>query len=211
MRRSTVELDEDVQPVMVPMNLKALAPMPSDRLLRLHAHLAAAWLDSGTAGDLGQSASPPRPEPGNFAVRVARVACSLCKGFCCKNGEDDGFIDGRTLRRLRQARPDLAADTTFRLYIERVPDESYAGSCIFHGKNGCTLDRELRSDICNSYFCGGLHDFLKGGDAASPVMIFAGEGKDLRTSPVLVPRNDTASQTGRDRPSNAPSIKETLR
>ena len=32
---------------------------------------------------------------------------------------------------------------------------------------GCTLDRSLRSDVCNSYFCGGtpgLFDTRRGGD-----------------------------------------------
>ncbi len=48
-------------------------------------------------------------------------------------------------------------NSLLQLYNERVPAAGYAGSCIFHGKRGCTLDRSLRSDVCNSYFCGGLY------------------------------------------------------
>jgi hypothetical protein len=45
----------------------------------------------------------------------------------------------------------------------------------------------MRSDVCNSYFCGGLDAFLRGSDPAEPVVVIAGEGKNVRTSPVLDP------------------------
>src|SRR5437763_9767936 len=40
-----------------------------------------------------------------------------------------------------------------------------------HGKQGCTLDRSLRSDMCNSYFCGGLQSYMTDGEALTPQMI----------------------------------------
>jgi hypothetical protein len=82
---------------------------------------------------------------------------------------------------------DGAARAVLRLYLERVPKAGYQSSCIFHGKQGCTLDRSLRSDVCNSYFCGGLHDYMASSGAATPVTIIAGEGAKMRTSPVLTP------------------------
>ena len=54
-------------------------------------------------------------------------------------------------------------------------------SCIFHGKQGCTLDRSLRADICNVYYCGGLGSYMKTG-AAVPVKVIAGEGDKMRAS-----------------------------
>ena len=33
-------------------------------------------------------------------------------------------------------------------------------SCIFHGEHGCGLARELRSDTCNNYFCGPMHEWI---------------------------------------------------
>ena len=59
-------------------------------------------------------------------------------------------------------------------------------SCIFHGMKGCTLDRLLRADICNSYYCGGLGDYMRTG-ATVPTKVFAGEADETRTSPVLIP------------------------
>ena len=38
------------------------------------------------------------------------------------------------------------------IYLARVPAAAYQDSCIFHGKRGCTLDRSMRADICNTYF-----------------------------------------------------------
>ena len=74
-----------------------------------------------------------------------------------------------------------------RLYLERVPEVGYKDSCIFHVKQGCALDRSLRSDVCNSYFCGGLQVYMTGGDTVTPTMIIAGVGEKMRTSPILVP------------------------
>ena len=84
---------------------------------------------------------------------------------------------------------EVAADVRAvqRLYIERVPEVGYEGSCIFHGKQGCTLDRSLRSDIWNSYFCDGLQNYMTGGDAMTPTMIIAGVGDKMRTSPIMMP------------------------
>jgi hypothetical protein len=73
------------------------------------------------------------------------------------------------------------------LYISQVPHESIEGSCLFHGKKGCTLNRRLRSDICNDYYCSGLYEFLKSGNYGLPVTVIAGEGDGKITSPILMP------------------------
>jgi hypothetical protein len=85
------------------------------------------------------------------------------------------------------ARLTLDTPAVLRLYLERVPEVGYEGSCIFHGKQGCTLDRSLRSDVCNSYFCDGLQSYLTDDDAMTPTMIIAGMGDKTRTSPILMP------------------------
>jgi choline dehydrogenase-like flavoprotein len=111
---------------------------------------------------------------------------SLCKGWCCRNGDDNGFLDELTLTRLRVATPDMTEGAILWLYLARVPAAAYRDSCIFHGKQGCTLDRSLRADICNSYFCGSLGAYMKTG-AIGPIRVIAGEGDKMRTSPVLTP------------------------
>ena len=181
-RRRDLDDDESL-PVIVPRSDKVLVPMSATRVRRLREHLRAAL---HTMQDPKCSASPLRPEPQGFAARVARTACSLCRGWCCRNGGDDGFLDDRTMARVRIARPDMDARAMLRLYIGRVPEAAYKDSCIFHGKRGCALDRFLRADVCNSYFCGGLGAYMKT-CAAVPTRVMAGESDNMRTSPVLVP------------------------
>jgi hypothetical protein len=86
------------------------------------------------------------------------------------------------MARVRRAREELNARAVLRLYVERVPSDGYDGSCVFHGAQGCTLDRSLRSDVCNSYFCTALGNYVKNGGAPTDVMVIAGEGDQMRMS-----------------------------
>ena len=178
---------DDSQPVMVPRNDKPLVAVSPQRARRLREHLIKELQDLRKAKHLERFASPVRPEPAGFAARVVQTACSLCKGWCCRNGGDDGFLDDRTLARVRLSNPGMTENALLRLYVDRVPAVAYPDSCIFHGSRGCTLDRSMRADVCNSYFCGGVSTYLKSEDLESPTMIIAGEGDKMRTSQVLVP------------------------
>jgi hypothetical protein len=178
--------DDDSLPVMVPRSDKVLVPTSASRVRRLREHLIEALRELQRAKHVERIASPLRPEPTGFTKRVARTACSLCKGWCCRNGGDDAFLDDRTMARVRLARPDMDERAVLRLYLDRVPTAAYQDSCIYHGKQGCTLDRSLRADVCNSYYCGGLGAYMKTG-AAIPTKVVAGEGGNMRTSQVLVP------------------------
>jgi hypothetical protein len=179
--------DDDSLPVMVPRNDKAVVPISPERVRRLRKHLVVTLRSLRTMNYFDHSVSPLRPEPEGFTGRVTRTACSLCKGWCCRNGEDNAFLDETTMARVRYARSALDVRAVLRLYVERVTDAGYEDSCIFHGKQGCTLDRSLRSDVCSSYFCGGLQVYMTSGDAVTPAMIIAGVGDKMRTSPTLMP------------------------
>jgi hypothetical protein len=88
---------------------------------------------------------------------------------------------------MRLAKSDATENALLRLYLRRVPDAAYRDSCIFHGRHGCTLDRSMRADVCNTYYCGGLGAFLKSKTATGPTVVLAGEGEKMRMSPVLTP------------------------
>jgi hypothetical protein len=100
--------DHDSLPVMVPRNDKAAVPISVERVRRLRKHLVVTLCSLRTTKNPEHSVSPLRPEPEGFAARVARTACSLCKGSCCKNGEDTAFLDEEaTMARVRCARSAL--------------------------------------------------------------------------------------------------------
>ena len=107
MHRQNLTDGDDIQPVIVPRNDERLAAVSRERKQRLHEHLIKELADLRKAKHLEHFASPERPEPAGFAARVAKTACSLCKGFCCRNGGDDAFLDDRTLARVRLAKPAL--------------------------------------------------------------------------------------------------------
>jgi hypothetical protein len=164
---------------MVPRNDKAAVPIPRERVRRLCKHLIVTLRELRVMQDPELSVSPPEPE--GFAARVARTACSLCKGWCCTNGADYAFLDQGTIARAHRARLPQDVRAVLRLYIDRVPEVGYEGSCIFHGRQGCTLDRSLRSDVCNGYFCGGLQVWHGGVPIGPPhIWCFSGYFSSLR-------------------------------
>ncbi|HUO41071.1 MAG TPA: hypothetical protein VMU34_25945, partial [Mycobacterium sp.] len=79
------EADDDL-PVMVPLNERALVRMHPERIRRLRKHLVQSLRAMRTMKRPVESASPLRPEPEGFVGQVARAACALCRGFCCKGG-----------------------------------------------------------------------------------------------------------------------------
>jgi hypothetical protein len=175
------------QAVVVPLNRRALAPREPEHIRRLRKHLVQSLRSMRVMKRPIESASPLRPEPEGFLGTVARAACALCRGWCCKGGGEHGYLDERVMARVRRARPELDARAMIRLYIERVPESGYAGSCIFHAESGCTLDRSLRSDVCNSYFCTGLGNLVKTGQPPLGALIIATQDGETRMSPVIAP------------------------
>jgi len=182
MRRRSLSVGNDSLSVMVPRSDKALVPMSAARVRRLRKHLVETLRE---AKALKKASSPNPPEPTGFTARVARAACSLCRGWCCRNGGDDAFLDDQTMARVHRNRPQLDAQALLRIYVARVPVLAYQDSCIFHGRRGCTLDRSLRADICNSYFCRSLGAYVKSGETRGQITVIAGKGDMIRTSPIL--------------------------
>src|SRR6201999_1572203 len=131
-----------------------------ERVRRLREHLTGILQDLRKARHLERFALPVRSAPDGFSAAAARAACSLCKGWCCRNGDDDEFLDDRGLARVRLANPEMSGRALLGLYLDRVPDVTCQDSCIFHGKHGCALDRSMRAEPCNTYYCGGLGAFM---------------------------------------------------
>ena len=91
---------------------------------------------------------------------VLRAGCAACQGQCCLGGGEHAWLDERTMARVRRERPELNSRALIAAYIRQVASLSYAGSCLFHGVGGCTLEPELRAELCSSYYCNGLQSFL---------------------------------------------------
>lgn len=66
------------------------------------------------------------------------------------------YIDDATLLRFAAANPSLDEKGIVHAYSSRLPRRSMQGSCVFHGTQGCTLPRDMRSATCNQYHCAQL-------------------------------------------------------
>ena len=133
------------------------------RLTRLPAELRAAqvaYLD-GLANSDGAAASAPA-DAGSQAEPVVPAEghlCGWCGGRCCgQGGFRNAYLGLPHLRRWQQDHPGSTLQDAAAAYAERMPEQHVETSCMYHGARGCTLDRTMRSDICNRYACDGLRE-----------------------------------------------------
>ena len=135
-------------------------PLP-DRLRRLRRHLLEALRDLRAAKRPDRLIQPHPPDPPEGVKAILQASCAACQGHCCLGGGEHAWLDERTMARVRRDRPDLDARGIIAAYVRQVAEFSYAGSCLFHGSAGCTLDATMRADLCSSFYCDGLKAFLR--------------------------------------------------
>ncbi|MEP3415040.1 MAG: hypothetical protein ABJN66_08350, partial [Gilvibacter sp.] len=93
------------------------------------------------------------PLPKKEAQLVGK-ACATCMGSCCNLGKTHAFLDYPSLKHILGLQTSiLTKNELVTLYSEFFPDQSYEYSCVFLGKMGCTLPRDLRSFTCNNFLC----------------------------------------------------------
>jgi hypothetical protein len=133
----------------------------------------------GPTGDPLIPAAPP-----TSAELLTRGACTACRGHCCRLGEDHAFLRPATLRRFHKAHPELTGVEVVDAYLAYVPKESSLGGCVFQGRQGCTLPRAMRSDVCNRYLCEDLERAaLAVAGTTKPLLAVCIDGKTpLRTA-----------------------------
>jgi hypothetical protein len=126
-----------------------------DNLMRLISQASVGWRDAPADG---KDASAPESAAPDLQPVLNQV-CAFCEGWCCRNGADHAYLTVETLRRYLAAHPGRRPRDVLANYLDRVGHRTYRGSCVYHGPTGCTLSREMRSDICNRFYCRGLSQF----------------------------------------------------
>ncbi|OSQ45626.1 hypothetical protein MGEO_18085 [Marivita geojedonensis] len=147
---------------LVPFVDRPLVPLPADRRASFETHLRQVVDNSFTETPEGSEPLPPKDDP-DYAQRAAdeaeepsvlNAACIACRGDCClPGGTHHAFLSARTIDRFRWRHPSARAKDVISYYLAALPDESVQGSCVYHGAFGCTLKREDRSSICNTFLC----------------------------------------------------------
>jgi len=160
-KKRDLELALDPYPeiAFLPANTQKLVPMTGERRREFSARLTAiadeienATGDETRRADV-ESADTPDGRPPH---ELAGHACATCRGQCCRAGGNRAYLTPATFRRVLAQDPDLTLEDLQRAYLSRIPRESYEGSCIFHGRTGCKLPRDMRSNTCNDFLCADL-------------------------------------------------------
>ena len=163
-----IEHPERFLPVCVPSYKAELVPMRADRREKLRAFLLALIEDcireadadpkphSETPDQAGGADSSDHHAASETLAEFLRVACTCCGGHCCTDGGDQAYFTVDSMRRYIARHPDRSPDAIVDDYLQHVPEETYEASCIYHSATGCSLPRQMRSDLCNSFECYGL-------------------------------------------------------
>lgn len=102
--------------------------------------------------------------------------CGMCKGGCCPAGSDHAYLSVSTITQLIKTKPDLSVAEIRELYLSRVNSKTVIGACINQTRLGCSLPRDMRSNICNVYYCDSVKSYINDEahmDAKHQKMVFA--------------------------------------
>jgi hypothetical protein len=164
--------------VSIPRSKVRMRRLPAKRRWQFADRLRAI-IDSAFAARVGAQSSnidfadftPEAPmEP---ALRdMLFAACGECRGMCCTNGDAHAYINTKTIHRYLSQHPDADKSSIADTYLSYIGRRTYEDACVYQGRHGCTLPREMRADICNSFFCEGLREFRDNLDSTKPLKAF---------------------------------------
>jgi hypothetical protein len=141
--------------LLLPSGPRQASRLSSARRERYRAHLQqivaeAHCIDPVIPKGAGLAVNPP-----GGSTMPGRL-CALCGGGCCTRGGDKAYLSAATMRRFMDAQPELTADQVVTAYLDRVTVKTQTRSCINHTGQGCSLPKEMRSDICTRFSCESL-------------------------------------------------------
>ena len=147
--------------VVLPAVDRPLAPLAESRKQKFLAYIAEVAERAAAQRHSAASAAQPaaQPAPGTAAAEVRQAACGQCRGACCVNGGEHGYLLPASLLRAMAGVEQWTAADVVELYRGFLPEASHADSCVFHTDRGCTIPVNYRSDTCNAFICQGLAEF----------------------------------------------------
>lgn len=149
---------ENASIAVIPWQDRPVEPLPEARRAAFRTHLEEiADLAFGGTDEPPEDEDPAarekheKPEPG-----VVAGACSTCQGNCCERGGDTALLLPVDMARYRRRHPGTSTEQIVEAYLSYLPEASTRSGCVYQAETGCALPREMRQDICNSYYCESL-------------------------------------------------------
>ena len=137
---------EKVELVVLPVMNMRMEPVTRARKAQL-----AESIEEAFYARIDRTKVEKTPTPLDDASLLA--VCRTCRGACCKTGEDHAYLTRAVLTRVKAELKIANQVSLLQSYLDLVPEAAYAGSCIYHGSQGCALPRSMRSETCNQYMC----------------------------------------------------------
>jgi hypothetical protein len=168
--------EESFRLAVVPASLSRITRLPAPRRREFRNYLKE-LIDQAFARPLPPLADPaqtaPLPDEDAWLQAASGQACACCRGSCCQGGGfTHAYLEIATVQRYRAAHPNQRPSQILAAYMNFVGDETAEGSCVYHRTDGCSLPRDMRADICNDFYCGGLQDFRQNASSTGPVRGF---------------------------------------
>ncbi len=142
--------------MVVPSNQRKLGKLPTERIEQFREHLDQIMSDSDSRQTDGQRKNV-QTEKSESALelfpKLVEKSCSVCRGKCCQGGGTHAYLTPQKLGDIQRRFPEKSVEEIARMYLDRLPETSYEGACVFQGPTGCELNRELRSNTCNEFLC----------------------------------------------------------
>jgi hypothetical protein len=87
-------------------------------------------------------------------------ACGQCRGACCAQGGTRAFIAQDTIETYLDSHDGASAEDVIAAYMSYVPARTFQNACVYQAVHGCALPRDMRASICNTFYCGGLREYM---------------------------------------------------
>ncbi|MEW4490278.1 hypothetical protein AB1L42_19490 [Thalassoglobus sp. JC818] len=148
------------EPAIVPSQGRMLTPLPSERREAFLEGLTS-LVNENFEKYPDPETDPPEEDFGESLdeseAKIVGQACATCQGWCCQGGGNSlAYLDHPVILRMRAQHPHFTPDQIVETYANHLGSVTYAGSCFFHGENGCFLPPEMRAAICHRYLCSDL-------------------------------------------------------
>jgi hypothetical protein len=172
-----IQAPESFLLAVIPAAVHRVTRLPALRWREFRNHLQS-LIDRATALPISPAVDQ-EPVTESASIQDARLqaasgnACACCQGSCCRGGAyTHAYLGVETLQRYRAAHPDQSPRQVLAAYMRHISDETCEGSCVYQRADGCSLPREMRANICNDFYCGGLREFRENVPTKGPVRGF---------------------------------------